>query len=353
MKISVVLREARQKLRDHLLVNLQQFESDFNKLKAIMQAYLHTNKTWIANVLRESDPMEVDHISKGKSKGKGKTKSRSNSKVNRKGGNKGNGKGEGKSKNRDRSQSKGKGKSKSKGKGKGSDKLDDDRECYVCGKRVHFARDCWSRANHDKKVNEVEAENANAETGKEVVFTIENVISEVTLSRDGCAEREDGLVMIDSGASVDVCLKWFGKSKLQQSDGVTRLRGADGKPLQEYGKRQIWLKIGGQTNRCNFHVVDVTKPILSVSYLCEQGVETHMAKHPFLRFGDGHDPLIRRGGVYFVKARTVNAVETVTQDESDNSFARAEDAHNRCVRTEGSQKSKRTNWKFTKSMPTS
>ena len=64
-------------------------------------------------------------------------------------------------------------------------------------------------------VNEVEAENANAETGKEVVFTIENVISEVTLSRDGCAEREDGLVMIDSGASVDVCLKWFGKSKLQ------------------------------------------------------------------------------------------------------------------------------------------
>ena len=112
------LCEARQKLRDHLLVNLQQFESGFNKLKAIMQAYLKTNKTWIANVLRESDPVEVDHISKGKSKGKGKTKSRSNSKVNRKRGNKGNSKGEGKSKNRDRSQSKGKGKSKSKGKGK-------------------------------------------------------------------------------------------------------------------------------------------------------------------------------------------------------------------------------------------
>ena len=104
VKISVVLREAPQKLRDHLLVNSQQFESDYNKLKAIIQAYLNTNKTWIANDFRESDPMEVDHISKGKSKGKGKTKSRSNSKVNRKGGNKGNskGKGKGKSKSRDR-----------------------------------------------------------------------------------------------------------------------------------------------------------------------------------------------------------------------------------------------------------
>ena len=54
-------------------------------------------------------------------------------------------------------------------------------------------------------------------------------------------------------------------------------------------------------------MVDVTKPILSVSCLCENGVETHLAKESFLRFGDGHEPLIRKGGVYFVKAQTVNA----------------------------------------------
>ena len=143
VKISVVLREDPQKLRDHLLVNSQQFESDYNKLKMIIQAYLNTNKTWVANDFRESDPMEVDHIGKGKSKskgkGKGKTKSRSNSRVNRKG-SKGNSKGKGKSKSRDRSRSKGKGKSKSKGKGKDSEKPDNERECYVCGKRGHFAR---------------------------------------------------------------------------------------------------------------------------------------------------------------------------------------------------------------------
>ena len=54
-------------------------------------------------------------------------------------------------------------------------------------------------------------------------------------------------------------------------------------------------------------MVDVTKPILSVSCLCENGAETHLAKESFLRFGNEHEPLIRKGGVYFVEAQTVNA----------------------------------------------
>ena len=41
------------------------------------------------------------------------------------------------------------------------------------------------------------------------MFTIESVINDVTLSQDGCAEREEELVMIDSGAFVNVCPKWF------------------------------------------------------------------------------------------------------------------------------------------------
>ena len=53
--------------------------------------------------------------------------------------------------------------------------------------------------------------------------------------------------------------------------------------------------------------LNVTNPILCVSCLCEQGVETHLAKKSFLRMGDGHGPLIRKGGVYFDKAQTVNA----------------------------------------------
>ena len=139
-------------------------------------------------------------------------------------------------------------------------------------KKGHFARNCWSRANQDD--NEVEVENVNAEPGKECVFTVEDEINDVNLSQDGCVEREDGLVMIDSGASAKVCPKWFGNYKLEQSDGATCLRSANGKPLQKYGKRQIWLRICRQTKRYDFHVVNVTKPILSGSCLCEQGVET-------------------------------------------------------------------------------
>ena len=208
VKISVVLRVSPQKLRDHLLVNSQQFESNYNKLRAIIQAYLNTNKTWIVNDFTKTDSME------GKSKGKSKGNSKSGS----------NGKGKSKGKSKDRNQGKGKIKNNSKGNRNGT--LDNDKECHVCGKKGHFARGCWSRANHDKMVNEVEVENVNAEPGKEYVYTIEHEINGLNLSQDGCVGREDGQVMIDSGASVNVCPKWFGNSKLEQSDGATCLRGA-------------------------------------------------------------------------------------------------------------------------------
>ena len=85
VKISVVFRECPLKLRDHLLVNSQQFENNYNKLRAIIQAYLNTNKTWIVNDFRETVPMDVYYIGKSKGKGKDKGKSGSNSKGKSKG----------------------------------------------------------------------------------------------------------------------------------------------------------------------------------------------------------------------------------------------------------------------------
>ena len=69
VKISVVLREAPPKLRDNLLVNSQQFESNCYKLRPIIQSYMNSNKSWIANDFRSdtkaSDLMEVYYIDKG------------------------------------------------------------------------------------------------------------------------------------------------------------------------------------------------------------------------------------------------------------------------------------------------
>ena len=84
-----------------------------------------------------------------------------------------------KGKSKDRNQGKGKGKINSKGKGKR--KPSNDKECYVCGKMGHLARDCWSRANHDKMVNEVEVEDPNAEPDEEYVYTIDHEVNVVDL----------------------------------------------------------------------------------------------------------------------------------------------------------------------------
>ena len=133
----------------------------------------------------------------------------------------------------------------------------------MCGKKGQFARDRWSRANQDRTVSEVEGAKVDSDAGKEFAFTIENIVKDVSLRERGCEGHEDGLEMNDSGASVNVCPKWFGESVLEKSDGSVRLRGAD-------GKRQIWLRIGNHLRRYDTHVVEVTKPILSVSYLREK-----------------------------------------------------------------------------------
>ena len=90
--------------------------------------------------------------------------------------------------------------------------------------------------------------------------------------------------MINSAASGNVCPKWFGESVVEKSNGSVRLRGADESTLQECGKLQIWLRNGNRLRRYDFHVVEVTKPIICVSCLYENGIEapretTHQILH--------------------------------------------------------------------------
>ena len=86
-----------------------------------------------------------------------------------------------------------------------------------------------------------------------------------------------------------------------------------------------------------------------MSCLCEQGVETHLAKKSFLRLGDGHEPLIRKGGVYFVKAQTVNAVENTTRDKSQERCVQADGSEKSCVQADGLKKVMCTSGRIAKS----
>ena len=101
----------------------------------------------------------------------------------------------------------GNGKEKAKAKAKRAKSDQQDKEFFVCGKKARFARECWSRANQDRTVNEVEGATVDSDAATEFVFTIENIVivKDVGLSSSGFEVHEDGLVMIDSGASVHVC----------------------------------------------------------------------------------------------------------------------------------------------------
>ena len=80
---------------------------------------------------------------------------------------------------------------------------------------------------------------------------------------------------------------------------VEEVRKGDGAPLQGYGTRHLWLKIGANTSQYELHVTDVAKSTLSVSTLCKTGLDV-MLYNTFLTVRQR----IKKDGVNNVKQDT-------------------------------------------------
>ena len=149
IKFAILMKCVSGQLKTWLQLNVAESQS-YSKLREAVIQYDGATLRWSSAMMlgQESKdgavPMEIDRLQmKGKGpKGKGKGKEQSN---------KGKGKGdakEAKSKGKGQKgqESTHKGGSKSSGKGeqqKGKGKTQPVRECYVCGKPGHLARDCW------------------------------------------------------------------------------------------------------------------------------------------------------------------------------------------------------------------
>ena len=79
---------------------------------------------------------------------------------------------------------------------------------------------------------------------------------------------------------------------------------------------KFWLKIGNNLKRYDFHVLEVTKPILSVSYLCEHGIENTPRKRTIpevrrqMRTFDKEKRCVLRQGVMRTSGRFTKVEQT-------------------------------------------
>ena len=100
-------------------------------------------------------------------------------------------------------------------------------------------------------------------------------------------------------------------------DHVPRFKTATGELLKHYGTRTVDFRCQGEELRVGFTVVDVKRPILSVSRLMNRGIETFIqtVKQILRRFDGATVELIRRGGLFVVQCQAVVPMLLACVDE--------------------------------------
>ena len=151
--------------------------------------------------------------------------------------------------------------------------------CNKCGKRGHPAKECRSSGKGVSAVeaNEIadtagkggEANLISSDGGWILVIDPEDLREIFMTTHIG----EKVSLLADSGSSVTCCgPKDFPHVQIEPSPVYQHYRSANGNPLKHYGFKTVHFKTDyDESIKIKFEVLDVTRPILSVSRLREHG----------------------------------------------------------------------------------
>ena len=124
-------------------------------------------------------------------------------------------------------------------------------------------------------------------------------------------------LLVDTGATQHVCGPHdFTHAAL--TDGPRpALKTATAELLKHYGTRTVDFRCQGEELRVDFTVVDVKRPILSVSRLTDRGIETFIqaGKQIPRRFDGATVELTRRGGLFVLQCQVVVPMLLAPVDE--------------------------------------
>ena len=199
----------------------------------------------------------------------------------------GKGKGEDKGKGK-----KGEGKNDGKGKGAHVNNPDAGKQCYICNKYGHIAKECWW------KVSGVEAEGkGNASSSGDIPKSSTGGSNAVGSIRESsydplanhvftvretdvaaiAGEKDFQYLLVDSGACENVAKYGDFQEPIDASKGKP-LFGVQGNPLKVYGKQFPEIEAGQLQGTVDMTVTDAAESLLSVYNILSKGHEVHFVE---------------------------------------------------------------------------
>lgn len=110
--------------------------------------------------------------------------------------------------------------------------------------------------------------------------------------------------MIDSGSACHGCPTQFSEKSEKVTGPKLLLKNANGGPVEHYGARKVYILTGdGSHAAIRFQVLNITKPLLSVSELNDAGTDVHFSsKGSYTHEGNTKQTLVKRNGTFRMKA---------------------------------------------------